>query len=194
MHAIGCTLLLIASMAPVSTAQQTLHVMQQQQATDLAHRDLQIHWPPGFDPAKAAQFSHNELLIHTPCARVFERMAKVTDWPNWFILVKDVRVEGPSQHPAVGRTLALSIFGTPITANIMEWVPEERISWLPETVTPSQASHYHTWHFIPTSGSCNVVTEEVGVGPADKKMGAAGSYAMHRAHDLWLASLSYTSE
>ena len=39
-----------------------------------------------------------------------------------------------------------------------------------------------------------MVTEEVGVGPADKKMGAEGSFYMHRAHDLWLASLRFTSE
>ncbi len=191
-HAVRCTLLLM-SMPLASSGQQALAVTQQQ-TIDLMHRDSEIHWPPGFDPVLAAQFSHNELLIHAPCAHVFERMAKVAEWPNWFILVKQVRVAGSSQNPAVGRTLSLSIFDTPITAKITEWVPGERIGWLPETLTPSETSHYHIWHFVSASEGCKVVTEEVGVGPSDKKMGPEGSFYMHRAHDLWLASLRYTSE
>ncbi len=55
---------------------------------DLAHRDPAIHWPKQFDPATAAQFSHNELLIPAPCEHVFARMADITAWPTWFILVK----------------------------------------------------------------------------------------------------------
>lgn len=151
---------------------------------DLAHRDPAIHWPKQFDPATAAQFSHNKLLIPAPCEHVFARMADITAWPTWFILVKNVRVEGPDQSPGPGRTLSLSIFNTPITAKIMEWVPDERISWLPETVAPSGSSHYHAWHFVPVDG----------VGPEDKKLGMEGSFYMHRAHDLWLASLRYASE
>ncbi|WP_353068028.1 SRPBCC family protein [Tunturibacter empetritectus] len=161
---------------------------------DLARRDTTIHWPKGFDPATAAQFSHNELLIPAPCEHVFAQMANVTAWPEWFILVKDVRVEGPNKTPGLGRTLSLSIFNTPITAKITEWVPGKRLSWTPETVAPSESSHYHAWHFIPVEGGCRAVTEEVGVGPADKKLGTEGSFYMHRAHDLWLASLRYASE
>ncbi len=161
---------------------------------DLAHRDVAIHWPEGFDPATAAQFSHNELLIPAPCEHVFAQMANVTAWPEWFILVKDVRVEGPNKTPGRGRTLSLSIFNTPITAKITEWVLGERLSWEPETVAPSGSSHYHAWHFLPIEGGCRAVTEEVGIGPADKKSGAEGSFYMHRAHDLWLASLRYASE
>lgn len=161
---------------------------------DLAHRDATIHWPQGFDPATAAQFSHNELYIPASCTHVFAQMANVADWPKWFILVKDVRVEGPDKTPGPGRTLSLSIFNTPITATITEWVPDARISWLPKTVAPSESSHYHAWHFIPAENGCRAVTEEVGVGSADQKLGAQGSFYMHRAHDLWLASLRYASE
>lgn len=162
-------------------------------ANDPAHRDLAIRWPKGFDPAKAAQFSHNELLIPVPCGPVFKRMPDVKDWPNWFILAKDVTVKGADQA-GPGRTLSLPIFNTPITAKITEWVPGERISWLPETVAPSKSSHYHAWHFVTVEGGCRVVTEEVGVGPEDKRLAVEGSFYMHRAHDLWLASLRYASE
>ena len=185
---------LAMSIMPLLRAQQSTAFMRQQQTTDLAHRDPGIHWPGSFDPARAAQFSHNHLFIHASCEHVFARMAKVSEWPDWFILVKNVSVQGAVQTPALGQTLLLSIFNTPITAKITEWVPGERISWLPEGVAPSQSSHYHTWHFTPSPGGCEVVTEEVGVGAADQKLGAEGSFSMHRAHDLWLASLRYTSE
>ena len=38
---------------------------------DLGHRSRDIHWPTGFDPAKADLFAHNELVIHAPCERVW---------------------------------------------------------------------------------------------------------------------------
>ena len=121
-------------------------------------------------------------------------MADVTRWPQWFVLVKDVHWKQPDQAPGVGRTLVLSIFDTPITATITEWVPGERMSWLPVSVVPDGAKHYHAWHFKPAAGGCTAVTEEVGVGPDDRKTGDEGSFYMHRAHDLWLASLRFASE
>ena len=39
---------------------------------DLANRSRDIHWPTGFDPAKADLFAHNELVIHAPCERVWQ--------------------------------------------------------------------------------------------------------------------------
>ncbi len=153
-----------------------------------------MHWPKGFDPASAAQFSHNELFIPAPCEHVFAQMADVTHWSQWFILVKDVHLEEQNQTLGEGRTVLLSIFNTPITAKITEWVPGERISWLPETIVPSQSMHYHTWHFKSAPGGCNAITEEVGVGPEDVRTGPEGSFYMHRAHDLWLASLRFASE
>ena len=189
----GAPLLVIVGSLPPARAQATA-MARDFALNDLAHRDTAIHWPEGFDPATAAQFSHNELFIAAPCEHVFAQMANVTAWPTWFILVKDVVVEGPNKTPGLGRTLSLSIFNTPILARITEWVPGERISWTPVTVAPSESSHYHAWHFIPATGGCRAVTEEVGVGPADKKLGTEGSSYMHRAHDLWLASLRYASE
>jgi hypothetical protein len=38
---------------------------------DLAHRSPDIHWPAGFEPAKADLFAHNELIINASCERVW---------------------------------------------------------------------------------------------------------------------------
>lgn len=67
---------------------------------DLAHRDKSIHWPEAFDPRTASVFAHNELLIQADCHRVWSRLLDVTDWPNWFVLTKDVAI---AHHKPDGR-------------------------------------------------------------------------------------------
>ncbi len=167
-------------------------------ADDKPHRDKAIHWPKEFDPATAPLFSHNELLIQADCHRVFARFSDATDWPNWFVLVKNVHfaqpVDNAKETVKEGTLLRLSIFNTPIETRITEFVPDSRLSWSPRSLTEEKALHYHTWHFLPESGACRVVTEETGIGPNDIKLGPAGDNFMHRAHDLWLASLKWTAE
>ncbi len=166
-------------------------------AEDRAHRDIAIHWPKEFGPGIAPVFSHNELLIHTDCQRAFTRLANATDWPNWLVLVKDVVNETPGPV-GQGTLLRLRIFNSPIQSRIVEFVPDQRISWIPfgSDETETRHGHFHTWHFIPEadSNACRVVTEETGIGPGDLKDPAAGSHLMHKAHELWLASLKYASE
>lgn len=169
--------------------------LQTEVAQDQAHRDGAIHWPKEYDPSVAPVFSHNEILIGTECHRAFTRLADATDWPNWLILTKDVTNEtpGPVQQ---GSLLRLKIFNSPIQSRIVEFVPDQRISWIPfgADETEIRHGHYHAWHFIPAATGCRVITEETGIGPGDVKDPAGGSHIMHRAHDLWLASLKWTSE
>ncbi len=158
------------------------------------HRDTAIDWPKAFNPTDAPVFSHNELLIHADCHRVWMRFTDVTEWPNWFVLVKDVTSDGPGKSVQRGTVLHLTIFGTPVTSRIDEFVPDSRLSWIPQALTEAKPFHYHTWHFVPESGGCRVITEESGIGPDDIKDPQTISHFMHRAHDLWLASLKWTSE
>ncbi len=161
---------------------------------DRLHRDPEIHWPKAFDPSVAAVFAHNELLIQADCHRVWSRLLDVTDWPNWFVLTKEVRVDGPGKAVRHGTLIQLKIFGSPITSRIDEFVPDSRLSWIPQGLDEASPSHYHTWHFVPQGAGCRVITEETGIGPNDVKTPAANSRLVHRAHDLWLASLRWTSE
>ncbi len=163
-------------------------------ADDLSHRDKSIHWPVASDPKIAPVFSHNELLIHADCHHVWTRFTDVTDWPNWFVLTKDVKMETPGKAIQHGTVLQLKIFGTPITTRIDEFDPDSRLSWIPQGLDEAKPSHYHTWHFVPEPTGCRVITEESGIGPNDIKAPQFGSNFMHRAHDLWLASLKWTSE
>ena len=165
-------------------------------AVDRAQRSMAIHWPKQFDPGTAPVFSHNELVLHTDCHRAFTHLADATHWPEWFILTKDVTVEGPDQTIQRGTLLRLTIFGSPIESRIVEFTPDSRISWIPfgADETETRHGHYHAWLFVPESGGCRVITEETGIGPNDRKDPQANSRLMHRAHDLWLASLRWVAE
>jgi len=164
-------------------------------AEDRAHRDPSIHWPAAYNPSVAPVFSHNELLIHTDCHRAFTRLADATSWPTWFLLTKDVVAETPGPIQG-GSLLRLKIFDSPIQSRIAEFVPDSRLSWIPfgADETETRHGHFHAWHFIPEPTGCRVVTEETGIGPGDVKDPATGSSFMHRAHDLWLASLRWAAE
>ena len=164
-------------------------------ADDRAHRDPAIHWPAAYDPSVAPVFSHNELLLHTDCHRAFTRLADAAGWPTWFILTKDVVAETPGPTHQ-GTLLRLKIFNTPIQARIAEFVPDSRLSWIPwgADETETRHGHYHAWHFLPDPAGCRVVTEETGISPNDIKDPATNSRFMHRAHDLWLASLRWAAE
>ena len=129
---------------------------------DRARQDRAIHWPKEFDPAVAPVFSHNDLLIHARCSRTFGQLANATDWPNWVGFLKDVSFEtaAPMQD---GSLLKLTIFGSTIQSRVTEFVPAQRISWIPygSDETETRHGHYHTWHFVPESAdTCRVITEE----------------------------------
>ena len=163
--------------------------------SDRAHRDPAIRWPAAYNPAVAPVFSHNELLIHADCHSAFARLADATAWPNWLVLVKDVTNETPG-NAGQGALYRLRIFNSPIQSRIVEYEADQRISWIPfgADETETRHGHYHTWHFVRQAANCLVVTEETGIGPADRKDPAAGSHLMHKAHELWLESLRYVSE
>ena len=168
---------------------------QSEMAQDRAHRDTAIHWPKAFDPSAAPVFSHNEIVINTDCHRAFNRLADATGWPSWFLLTKDVTNETPGPLQ-LGTLLRLKIFDSPIQSRIVEFIAGQRISWIPFGADETETchGHFHAWHFTPAAAGCRVVTEETGIGPGDIKDPVAGSHIMHRAHDLWLASLKWTSE
>jgi hypothetical protein len=59
---------------------------------DLANRDRDIHWPPGFEPEKADLFAHNETVINASCERVWKHIVEATTWPAWYPNSKDVHI------------------------------------------------------------------------------------------------------
>jgi Polyketide cyclase / dehydrase and lipid transport len=110
--------------AQTRSERKTIMTMQD----DVAHRAPEIHWPVGFDPAKADLFSHNELLIGAPCERVWQHIVDATKWPEWYPNSKDVRIVEGAQL-AQGAVFRWTTFGLPLESKINEFVPYARIGW-----------------------------------------------------------------
>ncbi len=163
---------------------------------DLANRAPEIHWPTGFDPAKADLFSHNELVINAPCERVWQYIIDATKWPEWYPNSKDVRIiEGTAL--AQGTVFRWTTFGLPLESKINEFVPYSRIGWYgyaPGTAPSTEHSFYHTWFLTPAGDACRVVTDEVGMGKDAAQLRETDESLMHRGHDLWLATLKWMAE
>lgn len=154
-----------------------LHAQTSEMQADRARRDLAIRWPAAFDPSVAPVFSHNELLIHADCHRTFAHLADARSWPNWLVIVKDVANETPG-NTEQGALFHLRIFGSPIQSRIVEYQPDQRISWIPfgADETETHHGHYHAWHLVRQGADCLVITEETGIGPGDRKDPASGSH------------------
>jgi hypothetical protein len=159
---------------------------------DLVNREKDIHWPPGFAPADADLFSHNQLLINASCARLWSHIIDATKWPEWYPNSKDVRIEGGGVL-GEGTVFHWTTFGLPLESRVNEFVRYTRIGWY--GYAPGAApSFYHAWYLKPQGDACMVVTDEVGIGKDAKLLRQTDEDLMHRGHDLWLATLRWVSE
>jgi uncharacterized protein YndB with AHSA1/START domain len=159
---------------------------------DLENRSRDIHWPTGFDPAKADLFAHNELIIHAPCERVWKHIIDATKWPEWYPNAKAVQIMNGTVL-GQGSVFRWTTFGLPIESKVNEFVPYTRIGWY-GYAPGADPSFYHTWFLTPTSDGCRVVTDEVGIGKDAAHLRETDESLMHRGHDLWLATLKWMSE
>jgi len=159
---------------------------------DLANRTRDIHWPTGFDPAKADLFAHNELVIHASCERVWQNIIDATKWPEWYPNAKAVEVMDGTVL-GQGTVFRWTTFGLPIESKVNEFVPYTRIGWY-GYAPGADPSFYHTWFLTQTGDGCSVVTDEVGIGKDATHLRETDESLMHRGHDLWLATLKWMSE
>jgi uncharacterized protein YndB with AHSA1/START domain len=160
---------------------------------DLAHRSADIHWPAGFDPAKADLFAHNELIINASCERVWTVIVDASRWPNWYPNSKDVEIQGGDLLLRNGTVFRWNTFGLAIESKVHEYVLHRRLGWY-GYVPGTQPSFYHTWYLEPKDTMCHVVMEEAGVGKDAAGLRQSDETLMHRGHDLWLATLKWEAE
>jgi len=160
---------------------------------DLENRSPDIHWPEGFDPATADLFSHNELVIHASCERVWRNIIDAAKWPEWYPNSKDVRIIGGGPVLTGESVFRWTTFGFQLESRINELVPYSRIGWY--GYAPGTApSFYHTWYLTPAGDACRVITDEVGKGKDAAHLREVDEALMHRGHDLWLATLKWMAE
>ena len=159
---------------------------------DLANRSRDIHWPPGFDPAKTDLFAHNELVIHASCERVWQHIIDATKWPEWYPNAKAVQIMNGTVL-GQGSVFRWTTFGLSIESKVNEFVPYTRIGWY-GYAPGADPTFYHTWFLTQTADGCHVVTDEVGIGKDAAHLRETDESLMHRGHDLWLATLKWISE
>jgi uncharacterized protein YndB with AHSA1/START domain len=160
---------------------------------DLSTRSKEIHWPEGFDPEKADQFSHNELVINATCEKVWSHIVDASKWPQWYPNSKDVEILNGDKVLRENTTWRWNAFGLPLESKIHEYVPHTRLGWY--IYAPgAQPTFYHTWYLTPQDDSCLVVTDEVGIGKDAARLRETDESLIHRSHDLWLATLKWVSE
>jgi hypothetical protein len=91
------------------------------------------------------------------------------------------------------RSTSIGRPGSRPTTPINEFVPFSRIGWF--GYAPGTApSFYHTWYLSPEGDGCRAVTDEVGKGESAVHFREVDESAMHRGHDLWLATPKWVSE
>jgi uncharacterized protein YndB with AHSA1/START domain len=160
---------------------------------DFAHRSPHIHWPAGFEPAKADLFAHNELLINASCKRVWSRIVDVRNWPGWYPNAKDVQISGQDTILQSGTVFRWTTFGLSIESKVHEYEPNRRLGWF-GYAPGAEPSFYHSWYLQPKDGMCHVVMDEAGVGKDVAALRHSDETLMHRGHDLWLATLKWIAE
>jgi hypothetical protein len=159
---------------------------------DGAKRSLDIHWPDGYTPEQADLFAHNEIRVNASCAKVWRHIAEAPKWPTWYPNAKDVRiVNNQTGLLKQDSEFKWSTFGLEIDSKIFEFVPGSRMGWFGKG---TNIDAYHTWLLIALPKGCQVVTEEVAKGPVAVSLRETDPNAMHRGHDLWLATLKELSE
>jgi uncharacterized protein YndB with AHSA1/START domain len=160
---------------------------------DLAHRSPDIHWPAGFEPAKADLFAHNELLVNASCERVWSHIVDASQWPSWYPNSKDVQIQGGDTVLRDGTVFRWTTFGLSIESKVHEYEPNRRLGWY-GYAPGTQPSFYHSWYLEPQGTMCRVVMDEAGVGKDAAGLRQSDETLMHRGHDLWLASLKWVAE
>lgn len=158
---------------------------------DLASRSTEIHWPRGFAPSDADTFAHNAALVRAPCARVWSALVEARRWPDWYENARDVRLADGGDALRAGSRFEWTTFGFAVESTVHELEPTTRLGWFGRT---NGLDAYHTWLLRDVPAGCDVVTEEVGRGPAARELRSKAPGAIHDGHTLWLQRLAAISE
>jgi uncharacterized protein YndB with AHSA1/START domain len=146
-----------------------------------------IRWPAEFEPARCSVYVSNEIELAVPPDRVWERLIRATDWPDWYSNAKRVRfLEGPPPKLALNTRFHWWTFGTPITSQVLEFEPHERLAWDAKGLG---VFAYHAWLITPTPNGCHVLTEECQHGFLATLHSLFMPHDMHDKHQIWLEGL-----
>jgi hypothetical protein len=187
----GCVVMCLAILG-AELALPALGQTPQTDNPDWPLRSSGIHWPDGYAPQDADLFAHNEVAIQARCAVVWNHLVKASSWPEWYANSHNIRLlNSPDGRLHPNTRFSWDTFGVHVDSRVHEFVPTSRIGWFGDGKA-TQA--YHTFLLEMVPAGCYVVTEEGVKGAGAIEFRRKDPLAMHRGHELWLASLKRVSE
>lgn len=147
-----------------------------------------IIWPDRFAPAQVPVFVSNQIYIPVSPAIVWAWLVRAALWPTWYANAQHVRgLSGEVLDDLkAGSRFLWTTFSVPITSEVIEYQPTERIAWSAKGVG---LDAYHAWLLIPEGDGCRVLTEEAQHGWGARIVNFLRPHRMSDGHDLWLKSL-----
>lgn len=154
--------------------------------------NLGIRWPSDFEPSPAPVSVSNQIDISAPPDRVWACLIRAQSWPSWYRNSKRVRfLRGTLPDLALGTRFHWWTFKVPITSEVREFVPYERLAWDAEGLG---VRAYHAWLITPTPNGCHVLTEETQHGWAAQLSAFFRPNQMYKGHQMWLEGLRERAE
>jgi uncharacterized protein YndB with AHSA1/START domain len=99
--------------------------------------------------------------------RVFECLADIGSWSDWYGGMKKVRIDGPAS--GVGAVRTVWVGTTRVQERFLEWAPGERLTFaIVGSNTPGLGSMVEDWALAadPSDPNRTVLTVTVGVAPS----------------------------
>jgi Polyketide cyclase / dehydrase and lipid transport len=146
-------------------------------------------WPGGRAPADAHVYAHNELFVPAGAERIWAWLVHAARWPSWY--PNAWRIRSPAGPLAAGSVFTWITFGLPITSTVDLADQPRAIGWQWQSRWwPGAAYGYHIWLLQPQGDGCRVVTEETQRGALPRFFSPVLTFALLRAHGMWLRRLS----
>lgn len=152
-----------------------------------------VRWPAGHEPAGAAINEVNTGTSHAAPQAVWAWLVRPDRWTAYYGNARRVRhLAGPWPEIALGSRFSWVTFGAPVTTEITEFEPFERLAW---TGSGLGSRGHHAWVLTARPGGrTDIYTEETQRGTASKLLSPALAPAMRRMHQRWVDNLAHIAE
>ncbi len=155
-----------------------------------------VIWPERYHPNSAAIYGLNDIDVEAPPHVVWKLLVDSENWYRYFTPENQVKILGGERELALGTKLTRVTGGYPMSLEITECVPGQRLAWA-TTVDGDEtgSTAYHGWVITPTARGCHLLTEETQHGAFFLEMvGRQNPGLLYRYHQKWVESLARAAE
>lgn len=152
-----------------------------------------VHWPRAHEPAGAAIHITNRGCTTASPEQVWAWLIRPDRWNAYYANARRVRhLAGPWPEVATGSRFSWITFGAPVTTEITEMEPYERLAW---TGSGLGSRGHHAWLLTARlDGRTDIHTEETQRGTVSSLLSPALAPAMRVMHQRWVDHLARIAE